>query len=465
MAEPVPAPPPAPFAAGDGAAPPDPPMATVPPGIPVPTDAAVPTGVTAPVGPDGGSPGPAMGAGVADRPVRAVLALASCRWYWLAQFLAALGNGALRFVFVWLALDVSDDPSAPGLLGMALGVPALVLMIPAGAWSDRFDRRRLVVAAELAAAAGLVFAAAVTWAGAMSVPVAAVFAALIGGLLAVSAPALQALVPSLVPPERIMTGAALQGMGMNAALLFGAVAGGGAIAVAGVGGAFTLLGVLQLVAAGAMARVRLAPHVPRARRPMRGDIGEGLRFALGHEPIRSLLGVGLLAGFIWGIVSILLPEVAKDDLGVGAFPTSLLFSALGVGLLCTSMTLASRPAIGRPGLLIAIAISTLLPGGVLAMGLSRSYALTLVVMVVWGVGGGISMTLQRGLLQIHTPDEILGRVMGLNGLAMLGSFPLAAAVASASASAVGAATSLVIVGLGAVAVSTPLVWRRAIRAA
>lgn len=399
------------------------------------------------------------------RPIREVLASRDFRRYWFAQFLAALGNGALRFVFVWLALDLSDSAAAPGLLGMALGLPGLVLMIPAGVWSDRLDRRRMIVNTEVAAAAVLAVAAALTWLDAMSIPLAALFAVALGGILAVASPALQALVPSLVPPDRLMTGVALQGMGQNAALLFGAVAGGGAIAVAGVGGAFALLGVLQAVAAVAMARVRLAAREQQPRRGMRGDVGEGLRFALGHEPLRSLLGIGLLAGFTWGIVSILLPEVAKDDLGAGALETSLLFSALGVGLFGTSMVVASRHRIRRPGLLIACSISTLLGGGVLVMGLSRSYLLTFVVMLAWGVGGGTSMTLQRGLLQQHTPDPLMGRVMGLSGLAMIGSFPLAAGVASMMSSAMGPADALVAVGIGAIVISVVLAWRPAIRAA
>ena len=422
-------------------------------------DLAVPEEASGPPAP------PPPAAAPAARPIREVLASPDFRRYWIAQFLAALGNGALRFVFVWLALDLSDSAAAPGLLGLALGLPGLVLMVPAGVWSDRLDRRRLIVRAQLAATAVLAAAAAVTWAGVMSVPLAAVFAVASGAALALSAPALQALVPSLVPPHRLMTGVALQGMGLNAALLFGAVAAGGAIAVAGVGGAFAVLGVLQAVAAVAMGRVRLPDREQAPRRGMRGDIGEGLRFAFGHEPLRSLLAIGLLAGFTWGIVSILLPEVAKDDLGVGAFQTSLLFSALGVTLFGTSMVLASRDHIRRPGLLVAYAVSTLLGGGVLVMGLSRSYALTLAVMFAWGVGGGITLTVQRGLLQRHTPDELMGRIMGLSSLALIGSFPLAAAAASVLSSALGPADALVAVGIGAIAVAVLLGWRRDIRTA
>lgn len=399
----------------------------------------------------------------AARPIREVLALPDFRRYWLAQFLAALGNGALRFTFVWLALDLSDNDAVPGLVGVALGLPGLVLMIPAGVWSDRLDRRRLIVVAEVVAAALLGAAAALTWADLMDVPWAVVFAVALGAALAVSAPALQALVPSLVPPHRLMTGVALQGMGMNAALLFGAVAGGGAIAVAGVGGAFALLGALQAVAAVAMARVRLPEREQQPRRGMRGDVVDGLRFALGREPLRSLLAIGLLAGFVWGIVSIVLPEVAKDDLGGDALQTSLLFSALGVGLFGTSMFLASRNEIPRPGRLIAWSISTMLGGAVVVMGLSSSYALTFAVMALWGVGGGITMTLQRGLLQRHTPDELMGRVMGLASLAMIGSFPLAAAVAAGLTSALDAGDALFVTGIGAVVVAVLLGSRRAVR--
>ena len=88
-------------------------------------------------------------------------------------------------------------------------------------------------------------------------------------------------------------------------------------------------------------------------------------------------------------------------IGVRSFGASLLFTALGVGLLVTSMVLASRHDITRPGLLIAVALSTGLGVCVVLMGASRSFVLTMLVMVAWGMGGGTSMTLQRGLLQRH----------------------------------------------------------------
>ena len=412
------------------------------------------------------APGEVAAAPTGARPIREVLASPDFRRYWLAQFLSALGNGSLRFTFVWLALDLSDSSSVPGLIGVALGLPGLLIAMPAGAWSDRYDRRRLIVNVQLASGVVLGVAAVAVWADVMSVWLAMLFGAVLGALLAAAGPALQALVPLLVPPHRLMTGVALQGMGMNAALLFGAVVGGGTIALAGVGGAFAVLGTLQVIAALAMAQVHV---VETDRQPstskMWADVREGLRFGLATEPLRSLLGIGLLAGFTWGIVSILLPEVSKDVLDLGAFESSLLFAALGVGLFATSMLLASRHEIARPGLLIAIAISTGLGGGVLLMGLSRSFVLTLLVMLAWGVGGGTSMTLQRGLLQRHTPPQLMGRMMGLNALTLMGSFPLAAAVAAGLSAALGPADALVATGAVAIVLAAALGWRRPVRTA
>src|SRR5688572_33490702 len=105
---------------------------------------------------------------VRGRPVREVLASPDFRRYWLAQFLSALGNGSLRFTFVWLALDLSDAASAPGLIGVALGAPGLFITIPAGVWSDRLDRRRLIMRVQIATSVVLVVTAVVAWSDLMS---------------------------------------------------------------------------------------------------------------------------------------------------------------------------------------------------------------------------------------------------------------------------------------------------------
>lgn len=400
------------------------------------------------------------------KPAREVLRLPSFRRFLLAQLFASVGSGSTRFVFVWLALELSRSDAAAGLAGMALGIPQLVMMVPLGAVADRIDRRRLLVLTQLAGAAVFAVAAVLVRTDVMTLPIECVLAVAMGALYAAIMPTVQSLPAFLVPKERLMTASALQGMGMNGAVLLGPAVGGVTIAVAGIEGAFAVLAVLQLGAACAMARVQLthAPPAEVAERSVARAIVEGARYTWGKEPVRSLVGVAWVVGLAWSVMFVLVPETSREVLDMGPAATSLLFSAAGAGLLSTSITLATRqPA--RPGNVIAVALTVAFGGGVLAMGLSRTYALTLLAMTVAGVGAGASMALQRGLLQRHTPNELMGRVMSISSLGLLGSFPIAAALSTALNATVGPATGLAVVGAMAIAAAGALAAREQLRGA
>ncbi len=253
-------------------------------------------------------------------PIFEVLALPSFRRYWCSQLGIGLVNGTVRFALVWLVLDLTDWSPAVGLVGLALGIPAMLVTLPAGALSDRLDRIRLIVIGSLVTAATLFALAAAIWTGVVSVWIAALAGVVLGTSFAVISPAMFAIVPSLVPPERLMTGVGLQGMSMNLALLTGAVIGGAAIALAGTGGAMALLGAIALLAALGMAGVSL-PQRPVPTEPPRmvTDTVAGLRFALGREPLRSMLAIGFVASSSWGVVQLVLPDVMRTTLGQEAF--------------------------------------------------------------------------------------------------------------------------------------------------
>ena len=401
----------------------------------------------------------------ADRPLRALLALPSFRRFLVAQTLSALVNGTLRFVLVWITLDLSDWEPAVGLVGLALGLAGLAVAVPAGAWSDRTDRRALFVRLSAVTAVVLGSATVVVAADLASVGLLAVHAALLGGLLAAVAPGVQAMVPALVPPDRLMNGVALQMISMNVAMMLGAVLGGAAIAVAGNAGGLALLAVCEAAAAVSMARVDLPARATAAPARLRVQILEGVRWSLGREPVRSLLAVMLVIGFMWGGVQLLLPDLAKDELGAGALASSALFAPLGLGMMTTSLVLANRTSLARRGRLLAVVFTANAGPLVVLIALSRSYVLTLAAMAVWGVGGGIVMTLQRTLLQERTPDELMGRVMGLNTLGMLGSFPLAAIATAVLTAAVGTTTALVVMGAATALAAAAITFRRPIRTA
>lgn len=395
------------------------------------------------------------------KPLVEVLGLPSFRRFLGAQFLAALVNGTLRFVLVWLTLELTDWTPAVGLVGVALGVSSLAVAAPAGALGDRVDRRLLFIWLAAATTVVLTVGTVLVALDAVDVVTLAVLGAVLGGLLTAAAPTVQAMVPDLVPPERLMNGVALQFISMNVGMMLGAIAGGAAIAVAGNAGGLGLLAALEALAVLLMIGVRLPP---RERRPpatrLRADVGEGVRWALGREPVRSLLAVMVLIGVMWGATQLLLPDLARDVLGQGAFGASLLFAPLGLGMLTTSLVLANREGLAGRGRLLAVVFTGNAGPLLVLIGLSRSYALTFGAMAVWGIGGGIVMTLQRTLLQERTPPELMGRIMGLNTLGLLGAFPLSAALTSGLTSFLATGTALAVVG-GGIAVVAALVTFRA----
>lgn len=401
--------------------------------------------------------------GVGPGPILQVLALRAYRYYWVAQFLSALVNGTLRFVFIWLVLDLTDWAAAVGLMGVALGVPALILSAPAGVLSDRTDRRLLVVRAATATSLSLVVTAALVATDLMNLTGALIAAFAVSAIVAPVTPALMAIVPTLVSQERLLSGVALQNIGMMLAQVIGAVVAGGAIDLFGTGGAFVALAALKGGSAFFMWCVEMPrPSETPARDSALAEMREGLRFALLSEPIRSLLGVALLAGFSVGVVTILVPELARNRLGQDALSTSLLFAALASGLMITSIGLATRRTLERRGWLMAAALTAVAGPGLIAMAVAPDYPFLLGVMFCWGLGGGAVLTMQRTLLQETTPDEMMGRVMGLNWLMMSGAFPLSALAAIIGAPRLGTSGTLLATGLIALAASAA-VWRRALR--
>src|SRR5690606_37984029 len=127
------------------------------------------------------------------------------------------------------------------------------------------------------------------------------------------------------------------------------------------------------------------------------------------EPLRSLLGLTSVLGLVIAAFTLLLPELARDVLGTGSLAASALNVCTSLGMVTTSMFLATRWSPRRPGLVLAITASGALGTGLVGIGASRVYLLTALICLLWGLAGGIMMTLMRTLLQLHTPPELMGR--------------------------------------------------------
>lgn len=381
------------------------------------------------------------------------------RWFWAHIASVALIQGIQRFAFVWLVLDISDRDAAAGVVSFTLGIPVFFFSVPAGVLADRVDRRLLLFGSQGAAIVITAATAIVVAADLATLPIVFALALAVGATTAFGQSVRQAIVPSLVERERLMNAIVLNTLGMNIMMILGPALGGGIISVAGLGGVFALQAVLFTLGLLVLLPLRIPAVIQRdgpPRRPME-DVREGFRFVTGEKNIALLMLVLMLTGiFMMGPSSALIPQVAKEELGKDALAASMLFTFTGVGMLSTSLLLASWPTMPNKGGWFTAAVFV---GGILiaAIGLSPSYALTAVLMFFWGLGGGFFINLNQTLVQGNTPPALMGRVMSVHTLGLLGFAPLGALLAGGMAAVMGAPVWMAVSGAILAAV-TAVIW-------
>ncbi len=368
---------------------------------------------------------------------------------WANTITFALSQSIQMFTFAWLALDVGDEGAQlwPGatlgegaIIGMvifALGLPILLFGLYAGILADRLDRRLLLFGTQIAGIAITAGAAVLVAMGSINIWGIFGLAFLLGLVVAFGMPARQAIVPSLVPPERLLNAVTLMNVSQQVAQ-GGAFASGAIIQLGGIEAAFAAQAALLTLGLFALIPLRVPNVRGDTSRRLREDLREGISFVARHPGLRTLMLVLLATALAMaGTFQALLPKIARDDLGAGPLEASLLFSVMMVGTLITSLVLASLRRVDRAGLYFVL---TLVAGGVLNvwLGLAPWYTMALFVMFITGWNAGFFVNLNMTLVQAHTPNVVMGRVMSIYQLCMMGAMPLGALVAGLMADVVGA---------------------------
>ena len=295
--------------------------------------------------------------------------------------------------------------------------------------------------------------ATLIWADAMTTPITMGLALALGATVAFGQPVRVAIVPSLVEPSKLLNAVTLMSLSQNVSMIAGPAIGGAMVAIGGLGMAFA--GQAVLLGLGLMALLPLrVPAVDRSgpRRNMLGEVRDGLAFVAGHPGIRTLMLVLLITALVMaGTFMTLLPKIAREDLGVGPFETSMFFTAMGVGMLMSSLLLASFSRLDRAGLWFIV---TLIGGGTLnaAFGFSLWYVVSLAIMFTTGWNAGFFTNLNLTLIQANTPHAVMGRVMSIFTLCMAGGMPLGGLLAGVMSDVWGSREWFVACGLALVAV-------------
>lgn len=394
-----------------------------------------------------------------DSPARPRSALRVLRHRDFAPFFAGnlLSNCGTWFQNVAQALLVYRLTHSSFLVGVAsfAQFAAVVVLAPwAGAAADRLDRRRLIVASQLAAMAVTGALAALAAAELDSVAVVVALALLLGVTTAFSTPALQAVLPALVPREELGAAVAMNSVTFNLARAVGPVAGALVVDRLGIPWAFGLnaLSYAALVAAMLVVRPRSQPAGPRARPRLRDSV----RMVMARRDLRLLLATVAAVSVTLDPVTTLAPAFATEVFGRPDTLAGFLIGAFGAGAVAASVL----PPFGARAPFRAIAVMLLLlGGGVAAYALAPALAAALGVLAVAGFGYLAGQTRATTLLQLGVEDHERGRIMALWSVAFLGSRPVASLVDGALAAAVGPRAAALAMTVPVFAVAAVLLLR------
>lgn len=376
-----------------------------------------------------------------------LFAIPAFRGIAVANVLASIAYGSSRFVFVWLVGDLTDWNTATAILGILIGLPPLFLSAWAGSLADQLNPRRFGTFLFVVSAIGFGATAILVNTGAMTVPLAMVCGFVTAIAPSMLMPLLQALVPTVVPTRRLMQAVVVQNLGMMGSVISGTFVGGAIIQAFGIGAGFWLLAIASVIGALRYGSCPLPDRLAGDGVQRQGAIREGARIALGTEPLRTLLALTAVFGIAIASVTLLLPEFARDVLDKESLAASAINVAMSVGMVSTSMLLAMKWSPKHPGRVLTGLTIVTLGGGLIAIGSARSYVLVVLFAWMWGLCGGLAMTLMRTLTQVHTPPELMGRVMGLAAMAQNGAFPIGALMLVGVLTFASVATTMVLSGV------------------
>lgn len=386
---------------------------------------------------------------------RDVLRFRDFRLYLGARFATGLAIQVYDVGVGWYVYEITRSAWALGLVGLAVFLPNLLFALIGGEVADRYDRRLVVsLAFGTMALAALGLLVTVIVGTTTPLPVYA-FAALLGTARAFGMPASQALVPTLVPREVFPRAVALVSSTWQISTIGGPAVGGLLYAL---GPTVVFTSAFAAFAAGALAVALIAPrpNTHDGSPPSLERLFAGIAFIRSKPAILGAISLDLFAVLLGGATA-LLPIYARDILMTGPWGLGLLRSAPAVGAAVVGLVLAGHPIERKAGptMFAAVAVFGL---ATLGFGLSTSLWLSLGFLTLLGASDMVSVVIRQTLVQQVTPDEMRGRVSAVNSIFIGASNELGQFESGAVAALIGPVGSVVIGGIGTLAVAGVWMW-------
>ena len=362
----------------------------------------------------------------------------------LARMFAVFAQQMQAVVVAWQVYEITRSPLALAWVGLAQFVPMALLLVPAGDWCDRMSRKRLLTYSWYVAllCSGLLLALSesdvhnVHWIYAVLV--------LFGCGRAFTGPAMQSLLPQIVPRAQLAKALATNSMLMRTAAIAAPVLGGLTYAWGGAVLTYAVCGTAFAIAILLLLRVPVlyADKIVPLAGSMWQRFGDGIRFIRSRPIILGTVSLDLFAVLLGGVIA-LLPVYAKEVLHVGPEGLGLLRSSMAMGEMACGLFLAARPINRHVGKVMFAAVAVFGLAN-LVFALSHWFWLSMLMLAIAGAADMVSVYIRSALVQFSTPDTMRGRVNAVNMLFISSSNELGEVRAGSSATWLGVVPAAIV---------------------
>ena len=335
------------------------------------------------------------------------------RFLLVGMFSASLGTQMIMVAIGWELYLRTGSALALGIVGLVMVIPVFLLSLPAGQFIDRYNRKRIVIGAQLVL---MLCSLGLTALSLTHGPLVLVYICLFifGSAAAFDSPATAVLVAQVVPESAFESAATWESSVGQLASVLGPALGGLLIALLRSEAlVYALNAIAALVFVILLFFLRIQQQKGHAiEATTLGAMVEGLRFLKSSQVILAAITLDMFAVFLGGAVT-LLPIYAKDILRVGPTGLGWLRAAPSIGALAMSFVTAHMPPLKRTGRTLLLVVA-LFGAATIVFGISRLFWLSLLMLFVLGAMDNISVVIRSTLLLTRTPDVLRGRITAIN---------------------------------------------------
>ncbi len=352
-------------------------------------------------------------------PLPEVLRIKDFRRFLASRFFVVISVQMVSVIVGWQIYELTKDPLALGLIGLAEAVAFFAVALFGGHYADTHDRQKIMTGTGAMLA---LCAAALLWLSwrcqpllhRTTLPLYAVIA-LMGFVRGYLAPATMALIAQIVPRELYARSAAFNSLTFQVAAVSGPAVAGLIYGFFGVRAAYGTALATAVVGFAAVAAIK-SYGVPQQgeREPIMTSLAGGVRFVFGNKIVLPAMTMDMFA-VLFGGATAMLPMVADTILHVGPQGLGFLRAAPAVGAAVMALSLAHRPPLHNAGKKLMAAVVGF-GACMMVFALSRNYWLSLAALALSGAVDNISVVIRQTVVQLYTPDQMRGRVAAVNSV-------------------------------------------------